>query len=175
MPNPKIKGNQFWLNRSKHGRDKLFRSPVLLWDAASEYFTWCVKNPLKAQELKVISTGDYKTTGKKYTVDKVRAFTLSGLCVYLDASHSFWRMFRMDIKNSTIDKNPMKNDFLAVINKIEDIIHTQKYENAAAGLLSATLIGKEMEYRWRIESEEIKPPEDLKESNKPVINITIHK
>ena len=29
-------GNQFWKNRSKHGRDKLFATPDLLWQAASD-------------------------------------------------------------------------------------------------------------------------------------------
>ena len=31
--------------RSKHGRDKLFATPELLWDAACEYFQWCDENP----------------------------------------------------------------------------------------------------------------------------------
>ena len=39
------KGNQFWKLRSKHGRDKLFATPDLLWQAACEYFEWCDKHP----------------------------------------------------------------------------------------------------------------------------------
>ena len=39
------KGNQFWKLRSKHGRDKLFTTPELLWQAACEYFEWCENNP----------------------------------------------------------------------------------------------------------------------------------
>ena len=39
------KGNKFWMLRSKHGRDKLFATPELLWDAACEYFQWCDENP----------------------------------------------------------------------------------------------------------------------------------
>ena len=35
------KGNQFWMLRSKHGRDKLFATPEALWEAACEYFQWC--------------------------------------------------------------------------------------------------------------------------------------
>ena len=34
------KGNQFWMLRSKHGRDKLFATPEALWEAACEYFQW---------------------------------------------------------------------------------------------------------------------------------------
>ena len=40
------KGNQFWKLRSKHGRDKLFTTPELLWEAACEYFEWIDENPL---------------------------------------------------------------------------------------------------------------------------------
>jgi hypothetical protein len=39
------KGNQFWMLRSKHGRDKLFATPEALWEAACEYFQWCDENP----------------------------------------------------------------------------------------------------------------------------------
>ena len=39
-------GNQFWKFRSKHGRDKLFATPELLWDAACEYFDWMDEHPL---------------------------------------------------------------------------------------------------------------------------------
>ena len=39
------KGNKFWMLRSKHGRDKLFATPELLWEAACEYFQWCDENP----------------------------------------------------------------------------------------------------------------------------------
>ena len=41
------KGNQFWKLRSKHGRDKLFATPDLLWEAACEYFAYCDKHPWK--------------------------------------------------------------------------------------------------------------------------------
>ena len=31
--------------KDKHGRDKLFSTPELLWEAACEYFQWCDENP----------------------------------------------------------------------------------------------------------------------------------
>ena len=39
-------GNQFWKARSKHGRDRLFASADLLWEACCEYFEWVEANPL---------------------------------------------------------------------------------------------------------------------------------
>ena len=31
--------------------DKLFNTPELLWEAACEYFEWCVDNPLLEEQL----------------------------------------------------------------------------------------------------------------------------
>ncbi len=39
-------GNQFWKLRSKHGRDKIFADPETMWEAACDYFQWCVDTPL---------------------------------------------------------------------------------------------------------------------------------
>lgn len=39
------RGNQFWKLRSKHGRDRLFETPDLLWEAATEYFNWVDAHP----------------------------------------------------------------------------------------------------------------------------------
>ena len=46
------KGNQFWKIRSRHGRTKLFETPELLWEAATEYFEWCEANPWNKTEFK---------------------------------------------------------------------------------------------------------------------------
>ena len=94
-------GNQFWKLRSKHGRDKLFKTPELLWEAACEYFQWCENNPIKKMDFK----------GKDadcvyYKLD--RPYTIHGLCLYCDASTSFWREFRSNCKETS-------KDFLSVI------------------------------------------------------------
>ena len=31
-------GNQWWKLRAKHGREKIFANPDLLWESACEYF-----------------------------------------------------------------------------------------------------------------------------------------
>ena len=40
------KGNQFWKARAKHGRDKIFKTPELMLEAAFDYFSWVEDNPL---------------------------------------------------------------------------------------------------------------------------------
>jgi hypothetical protein len=72
-------GNQFWKQQSKHGRDKLFATPLLLWEAACEYFEWCDNNPLK--EAKAFA---FQGSVTIENMDKMRAYTIEGLCLYLE-------------------------------------------------------------------------------------------
>lgn len=119
-------GNQFWRNRSKHGRDKLFASPEALWEAACEYFEWCDTNPLKEKDW-VGKDAD------QVNREHMRAYTWSGLEFYLDVGS-----FR-DYKTKESHK-----DFLQVITRIENVIYTQKFEGAAAGLLNANIIARDL-------------------------------
>lgn len=121
-------GNQFWKNRSKHGRDKLFADADLLWKAACEYFEWCDSNPLIAIEY----------NGKdalKCEVPKMRAYTLTGFFIYIDACENWWSEFK---------KRDSAKDFMGVITRIEQIVFTQKFEGAAAGFLNANIIARDL-------------------------------
>ncbi len=123
-------GNQFWKLRSKHGRDKLFTSPQLLWEAACEYFQWCEDNPIEAE--------DNKGTRNVNTVKFNRPFTLKGFCIFCDSSESWFKEFRKALKTND-DK-----DFLSVIYKIEEIIYNQKFEGAAIGIFNANIIARDL-------------------------------
>lgn len=124
------KGNQFWKLRSKHGRDKLFATPELLWSAACEYFQWCDENPM----IEIDYRGKFL---EKVEIPKLRPYTLHGLCLYLDTSTSFWREFRSNCKESA-------KDFLSVISRIEEIIYNQKFEGAASGFLNPNIIARDL-------------------------------
>lgn len=137
-------GNQFWKLRSKHGREKLFETPELLWEAACEYFEWCQDNPfMEVEQTKGISKPVQDDEGKYYWppnligLPKMRPFTLHGLCLYLDCVTSYFRAFKSTIQEK--DK-----DFLTVINKIEEIIYNQKFSGAAAGFLNANIIARDL-------------------------------
>lgn len=121
------KGNQFWKIRSKHGRNKLFETPELMWEAAKEYFEWCDKNPWKRV--------DYKGKDvEKVYLPTARPYTLNALCIYLDCSSSYFRVFK-----TTCD-----DDFLTVITRIEEIIYNQKYEGAVVGAYNANIIARDL-------------------------------
>lgn len=128
--------NQFWKLRSKHGREKLFASPELLWEAACEYFEWCDKNPLK--EAKAFA---YQGKISRTTLSKMRAYTLNGLCLYLNCSESYFRSFKSTAKTR---KN---EEFLEMIEKIETVIYEQKFTGAAADLLNANIISRDLGLR----------------------------
>ena len=123
------KGNNFWELRSKHGRDKLFATPELMWEAACEYFQWCEDNPITKVDY-VGKDGDmvHRSLG--------RPFTLSGLCLYLDCSSAFFRSFK-----STLNDRDNK-DFVTVLSKIEETIFSQQFSGATVGMFKENIISR---------------------------------
>lgn len=130
------KGNQFWKLRSKHGRDKLFTSPELLWKAACEYFEWCDENPLL--ESKAFNTA--KEGVKDHPLAKMRAYTLQGLCLYLDCNTGYFNDFEKAIDLKSKDGE----GFSVVITRIRETIYNQKFTGAAADLLNANIIARDL-------------------------------
>lgn len=125
MPAPS--GNQFWKVRSSHGRKPMWRSSEQLWEACSEYFEWTEENPLI--EMKAFA---YQGVVTQEPVAKMRAMTIKGLCIFLGMSLETWCQYR---KNK---------DFSDVIARVEDIISTQKFTGAAADLLNANIIARDL-------------------------------
>ena len=126
-------GNQFWKLRSKHGRDKLFATPELLWEAACEYFQWCDDNPLL--EHKVINSS--KEGVVNHTIPKMRAYTMQGICLYLNCNVGYFNDFEKNVSED--DK-----DFSLVITCIRETIYNQKFSGAAADLLNANIIARDL-------------------------------
>jgi hypothetical protein len=128
-------GNQFWKLRSKHGRDKLFASPELLWDAACEYFEWCEEHPFYETKAMTVSAG--MNAGSSIELQEIpvkRPFTLHGLCLYLDCGTAYFRQF----------KSTESQDFSTVLGKIEEAIYDQKFSGAAAGFFNANIIARDL-------------------------------
>lgn len=134
-------GNQFWKLRAKHGRDKLFATPELLWEAACEYFQWCEDNPLIAQEAKTVNIGDYMSEIQMADIPKMRAFTIQGLCIYLDCHSTYFNEFAEALKGK---EDQMSRDFSQVVTRIREVIYHQKFTGAAAGFLNANIIARDL-------------------------------
>lgn len=127
------KENQFWKIRSKHGRDKLFETAELLWEAACEYFNWCDAHPWYRNE--PIKSGDM--AGSVMKVNIARPYTLTGLCIYLGCNSAYFRQFKASISGK-------EEGFSTIIENIEQIIYTQKFEGAAVGAFNANIIARDL-------------------------------
>lgn len=127
------KGNQFWKLRNKHNQQALFESPELLLQSASEYFEWCDKHSWFKQE--PIKSGS--ECGRIIDVPIKRPYSLSGLCTYLNCSQNYFINF----------KKKCNNEFLEIINRIENIIETQQFEGAVTGIFNTSIISRRLGLR----------------------------
>lgn len=124
------KGNRFWEQRSSHGRKPIFESPEKLWEACCEYFTWVEENPL--WEAKAFA---YQGVVTQEVLPKMRAMTISGLCLFLDISREAWSQYRE------------REGFVDITLRVDDVIRNQKFEGAAAELLNANIIARDLGLR----------------------------
>lgn len=121
------KGNRFWEARSTHGRAPIFQTPDILWDCALEYFAWVEDNPLYEDKLVT-----FQGSATHEPVEKMRAMTIGGLCLFLDISRQAWSEYEK------------RKDFGDVTRRIAETIRTQKFAGAAADLLNANIIARDL-------------------------------
>lgn len=134
-------GNQFWKLRSKHGRDKLFETPELMWDAACEYFQWCVDNPFIKAEAKTVNIGDYQSKVEIAKLPVMKPFTIQGLCLYLDCNTVYFNQFEKGLIGKEDD---LSKGFSQVVTRIREVIYHQKFSGAAAGFFNANIIARDL-------------------------------
>jgi hypothetical protein len=138
-------GNQFWKLRSKHGRDRLFQTADLLWEAACEYFQWCDENPFHKAEAKIVNIGDYQSQVEIVKLPVMRPYTLQGLCSYLDCNVDYFSHFETTIReNKDENKAAEYEDFRRVLTRIREVIYNQKYSGAASGFFNANIIARDL-------------------------------
>lgn len=120
-------GNKFWLLRSSHGRNPIFPSPDALWAACCEYFEWVEANPLWESRL-----ASDKGQPIAVPMPKMRAMTIQGLCLFLDISDETWANYKAN------------KDFVGIVTRAEKVIYSQKFAGAAADLLNANIIARDL-------------------------------
>lgn len=134
------KGNRFWEARSSHGRNPKFESPEALWTACCEYFEWVEQNPL--WEMKAFA---YQGEVTQEPIAKMRAMTIGGMCIFLDITRQTWGTFRQ------------MEGFSDVTTRAEEIIYDQKFSGAAADLLNANIIARELGLKEQSQVEDVTP------------------
>lgn len=123
-----LPGNRFWEARSSAGPKPKFEGPEQLWEACSEYFEWIEANPLYEDKLVT-----FQGSASHEPVAKMRAMTIGGLCLFLDISFETWSEWRKS-----------RTDLSEVISRAEAIIYQQKFSGAAADLLNANIIARDL-------------------------------
>lgn len=121
------KGNKFWLARSKHGRNKKYETEKELWDAACEYFEWVEANPLFEEK-----AFHFQGQVIREPIAKMRAMTIQGLCFFLG------------ISDEGLRKYEQHEDFVGIVREIKHVIYNQKFSGAAADLLNANIIARDL-------------------------------
>ena len=127
---PFAEGNRFWEARSKHGPDRRYDNPDDLWNACLEYFEWVEENPLWESK-----ATQYQGDVIEMTLPKMRAMTIDGLCLFLDIDDSTWQRWRE------------RDDLRGVVGKADRVIRSQKFAGAAADLLNANIIARDLGLR----------------------------
>jgi len=122
-------GNKWWELRSKHGRDKIFSSPEILWEAACEYFTH-TQNENRWDEQNWVGK-----EGQEVLKHHPTPFTIQGLALFLHIDSKTWWNYR---------NNESHKDFFPIITRIDDIIYKQKFEGAATGFFNPTIIARDL-------------------------------
>lgn len=119
------KGNQLWRKRSKHGRDRIIQDPFLLWEDACEYFEWCLNNPIIKIEFKGTAQGI-----EEVQTPLPKVFQKPALAMFCGVGT--W-----DVINNLRE---VSGDFIKVVDEIEAVIYSQKFEHAAVGMFNSSII-----------------------------------
>lgn len=106
----------------------MFSDPAILWESCLEYFQWVEDNPLFEDKV-----GFSEGCAVHTPVAKVRAMTIAGLCTFLGIHKQTYYNWKKD-----------RADLAGVLTQAEQIIWSQKFGAAAAGLLNANIISREL-------------------------------
>lgn len=105
----------------------VFTDPGDFAAAAADYFQWCDDHPL-LEEIISFHQGEECRAEK----GKMRAYTKQGL-----ANH-------LGIPVSRLDLYKEKEGWSDVMEIVENVLYQQKFEGAAAGLLNASIISRDL-------------------------------
>jgi len=112
------------------GKPRIFPTPEHMLRDCTEYFQWVKDNPL--YETKAFAYQGMITQNK---VPKMLVMTLTGLQLYVGITAQGWIDYRSKV------------EYLEVMEHIESCIYHQKFSGAAADLLNANIIARDLGLR----------------------------
>lgn len=122
-------------------------TPEQVFNLAVKYFTWAEENAIKAAE-----TAAFQGVVTESLVHRVRIFTINGLSLFTAISKGAFQKWRKE------------DGFSDVMEFIDGVIHEQKFQLAANGIINAAFIGKDLGID--------KPAEVNIENNNTLANVT---
>ena len=143
-------GNQYWKLRSKHGRDKIFSTPAIMWEAAIEYFQSVDNSKYGKNEL--LKSGELAGESKPNMVD--RPYQIGNLCLFLHVNEKYFNRFEDEIRGKEDD---ISKDYCEVIACIRDVIKYQKLEGAMMGVFESRIVAQIEGLKDRMEVEQTNP------------------
>ena len=143
---------QLWEHANPLGRPRVYTTPKILWDECVKYFEWVNNNNLKEQKAFAYQ-GDVSIV----SLDKMRAMTKAGLYTFLGVSETSWKRYRADDAGHKIPGRAEAVTFSQVCEVVEAIIYEQKLTGAAADLLNANIIAREIGLKDTIVQEQTSP------------------
>lgn len=102
-------------------------TPEEVFNFAVRYFSWA-----ESEAIKAIETAAYQGVVSESLVHKPRVFTLNGLALFMGVNINRFARWRTEAGYS---------DVMAFV---DSVIHEQKYQLAAANIINAGFVGKEI-------------------------------
>jgi len=115
---------QWWEKRTTV---KKIRTGRDLWRASCEYFQWIDSRPIYESK-----SYQYKESTWREPHPHPRPYTITGLCTFLGIYRSRWKEWRE------------RAEFSIVIQQVEEVIYTQKFEGASVGLFNPSIIARDL-------------------------------
>lgn len=103
-------------------------TPQIFLQEVIEYFKWCENHPLLEEKI-----FQYKGAIVKANEGRMRAFTKKGLATYLGMTEARLAGYKK-----------RGEEWAEALEMVDQAIYTQKFEGAAAGLLNATMITRDL-------------------------------
>ena len=120
-----IKGEKSWQLRQFDDAKPRLYYPHELLEKFIEYEEWMRDNPLYESVI-------HQKTGQIIEVPKMRAMTIKGFCLFAGLSQNGYYQYAK------------QKEYEIICKIIEDAVYVQKFEGAAAGLLSTNIIVRDL-------------------------------
>lgn len=130
----------------------IFEDPKLTLKGIENYFDWCDNSPLYEAKIEL-----YRGNWQSGNIPHMRAYTKQGCCAFIGVSVAQWDSWRAgrEMKAGEVPvsvKQPVADKIAAILEWAETIMYEQKFTGAAAGLLNAGIVSRELKLSDRVES-----------------------